>query len=90
MRGSDLFGLLRLLFGFLGAELILQPARPKDGGAVTSRNPESCWRWSLPGGVPVSPVASNLEPTRPKTRESPTFLNILNNEALLRIAQIFL
>ena len=42
MRGSDLFGLLRLLFGFLGAELILQPARPKDGGAVTSRNPKSC------------------------------------------------
>ena len=27
------------------------------------------------------PVASNLDPARPKTEESPTFLNILNKEA---------
>jgi hypothetical protein len=44
MRGSDLLGLLRRLFGCRGAELILGPVRLKIGGAVTSRNPESCWR----------------------------------------------
>ena len=90
MRGSDLLGLLRLLFGFLGAELILQPDRPRIGGAVTSRNPESCWRWSLPGGVPVIPVASNLQPTQPQIEKPPIFLNILNKEALMRKIQIFI
>jgi hypothetical protein len=33
MRGSDLLGLLRRLFGCLGAELILRPVRLKIGGA---------------------------------------------------------
>jgi hypothetical protein len=33
MRGSDLLGLLRRLFGFLGAELILGPVRLKIGEA---------------------------------------------------------
>jgi hypothetical protein len=33
MRGSDLLGLLRRLFGFLGAELILRPVGLKIGGA---------------------------------------------------------
>jgi hypothetical protein len=33
MRGSDLLGLLRRLFGCLGAELILRPDRLKIGGA---------------------------------------------------------
>ena len=33
MRGSDLLGLLRRLFGFLGAELILRPVRLKIGEA---------------------------------------------------------
>ena len=35
MRGSDLLGLLRRLFSFRGAELILRPVRLKISGAVT-------------------------------------------------------
>jgi hypothetical protein len=44
-----------------------------------------CFVWIVGAFVPV---ASNLEPTKPKGQESPNFLNILNKEALLRIAQI--
>ena len=32
----------------------------------------------------------SMDPTRPQTEKPPTFLNILNKEALLRIAQVFL
>jgi hypothetical protein len=68
MRGSDLLGLLRRLFGFLGAELILRPVRLKIGEAVTVRNPGASGGDVCPVAFRSSPLQATYSLPSPRSR----------------------
>jgi hypothetical protein len=74
MRGSDLLGLLRRLFGFQGAELILRPVGLKIGGAVTVRNPGASGGDVCPVAFRSSPLQATYSLPSPKPDNHPYFL----------------